>query len=231
MSVTFDADLFGRRLKRLYDSWQVSEECAGLRTGGRRRRACLRIRKNGRTSLSSWVWISTRRRRPSDAHATPTCRSHSRSRTRYIHTLTPIPQDDADAAAGWGAPRATALALALGTSLEENRYRKTTAAHLWLFTYELPGKLVAGVVWVGWRERRGHVCRVRAASVLRPCTHQCIRLFRARTSRTMCPSLASPHRHHHGLHQVRHQHPDVYQEGCVRACVRARTRGIEPAGI
>jgi len=40
--------------------------------------------------------------------------------------------------AAWGSP--DALAVALGTSLEENRYRKTTAVHLWLFTYELPGE-------------------------------------------------------------------------------------------
>lgn len=32
-----------------------------------------------------------------------------------------------------------ALALAAGASSDELRYRKTTAMHLWLFTYELPG--------------------------------------------------------------------------------------------
>ena len=34
-----------------------------------------------------------------------------------------------------------ALALAAGSSSDELRYRKTTAMHLWLFTYELPGEL------------------------------------------------------------------------------------------
>jgi hypothetical protein len=68
-----------------------------------------------------------------------------RTLVRSPHPLTSTPlshiQLQADPAA-WGSP--DALAVALGTSLEENRYRKTTAVHLWLFTYELPGEC-----WLG----------------------------------------------------------------------------------
>ena len=139
MSVTFDADLFGRRLKRLYEAWKVRE----VDGRGELRGAALASKASARRPISGRAF-------PSDARPESPARPRHSTRAHALHArpvyaLThahppspPPPQTPKADPAAWAS--ADALAVALGTSLEENRYRKTTAVHLWLFTYELPGE-------------------------------------------------------------------------------------------
>ena len=65
-----------------------------------------------------------------------------------MHPTHPPTQTDA-AWAGPDGARPTAFAVAAGTSADDLRYRKTTALHLWLLTYELPGESLDLSVWGG----------------------------------------------------------------------------------
>jgi hypothetical protein len=150
--VTFDAELFGSRLGRLYSSWRVRGVAAGGGGEDGREKRSIRFRRrpsiDGRRAHRCSLSLAL-------ASAFSSSHAHIR-RSLSLETKKIINQsgegwappaaatngDDAAAAAPLtsSTPPPAALALAAGSSSDELRYRKTTAMHLWLFTYELPGK-------------------------------------------------------------------------------------------